>query len=254
MSVQDLINACNGRYLTVTGPDANQCTAVAHLWERMLGQPIVYGHAANTFANAPYPKFTSGQPVPGDVLVWKPSPANGYAGHTAVYVGPGTLSLDQNYPTGSPCHLQTHNDWNELIGWFRLPGVNSGGSTVDPRYAEDWANIIYQYWGGRVPSAGERGLRTGMPWDKARNELANAKGIRDGLREFFVNIYHLAFGPNRPIDVAGEIEPRVQLVIDNKATPADQVKEIMASKERQDYLNSNPDSVKIQKVKEIVNS
>lgn len=142
MTVQDLINQFNGQSLTVTGPDAGQCTAIPHKWEQMLGLPIVYGNAVDTFANAgsdytKIPNSPSGVPQAGDIVVWGQNSAIGTSnvGHTAVATGQGDTahftSFDQNWPTGSNCRTVYHT-YDGVIGWFRPNALNKG---------EDMANV-----------------------------------------------------------------------------------------------------------------
>lgn len=125
MSVQDLINRYNGTIFSVTGPDEGQCTAVPHAWEEMLGLPIVYGNAKDTYANAPdglYEKELNGPtnfPRPGAIIVWDETWGGGY-GHTAVVqiANPNTFDcLEQNDGDGGITHVGRH-DYAHIIGWF----------------------------------------------------------------------------------------------------------------------------------------
>ena len=124
-NVQDLINQYNGQVFGVTGPDSGQCTAVAHAWEQMLGLPIVYGNALDTFDNAPdylYHKELNtpdGVPAPGAIMVWDAKWGNGY-GHTGVVVSANVNTFDvleQNDGDGGITHVGRHN-YADTIGWF----------------------------------------------------------------------------------------------------------------------------------------
>jgi len=61
-------------------------------------------------------------PVEGDLIFWTTYPfVTGIAGHVAIYDNGNVnrfVSLDQNYPTGSPCHLQAHS-YKGVLGWLR---------------------------------------------------------------------------------------------------------------------------------------
>lgn len=124
-TVQDLIDQTNGQFISVTGPDDKQCTAIPHYWERMLGLGIVYGNAKDTFANAPddtYEKELNGPsnfPRPGSIIVWDGGWGAGY-GHTGVVVSanPNTFDvLEQNDGDGGLTHVGRH-DYAHIIGWF----------------------------------------------------------------------------------------------------------------------------------------
>lgn len=125
-NVQDLINQHNGVKFGVTGPDYGQCTAVAHAWEQMCGEPIVYGNAVDTFANANPANFdkvantpTNVPPV-GAILVWNSTWGGGY-GHTAVVSRPANANtfwcFEQNDGDGGLPHEAEHN-YNGITGWF----------------------------------------------------------------------------------------------------------------------------------------
>lgn len=152
MTIGDLINQFNGRSLTVTGPDAGQCTAVAHKWEQFVGAPIVYGNAIDTYANAgldyvKIPNTPAGVPQAGDIVVWGQNSKIGTSsvGHTAVATGEGNtsyfVSFDQNWPTGSPCKIVRHT-YDGVIGWFRPKALNRGGDvanvTVSQEQIDSW--------------------------------------------------------------------------------------------------------------------
>lgn len=56
-------------------------------------------------------------PQKGDVILW-----DGLYGHVAVYKEGNVnsfISFDQNYPTGSKCHLQYHT-YTNVLGWVRV--------------------------------------------------------------------------------------------------------------------------------------
>lgn len=60
-------------------------------------------------------------PQRGDVVVWGKSKSLPY-GHIAIATGEGDIkkfkSMDQNWPTGSVCHIQEHT-YTGVIGWLR---------------------------------------------------------------------------------------------------------------------------------------
>jgi hypothetical protein len=127
MDVEAFIDEVNGQLLTVTGKDAGQCTAVPHKWERRLGLPIVYGDAADTFANAPaesYDRIGNAEdnfPLPGDIIVWGTTWGGGY-GHTGVVRSADVnsfIAIEQNNPLGSAAHMVAHKNYAGVTGWLR---------------------------------------------------------------------------------------------------------------------------------------
>lgn len=144
MTVADLINAVPQNVpLNVDGTDAGECTAVAHKWEQMLGLPLVLGNAVDTYANADPSLYTKtlntpdNVPAPGAVMVWNqndsPDTETSAFGHTAVFISGDSntfTSFDQNFPTGTNPHEQSHS-YDGVVGWF-YPNVlnNNGDSTV----------------------------------------------------------------------------------------------------------------------------
>lgn len=114
MSLQEFIEKYNGEYLEVAGSSAqNQCVDLANAYLRdVLNHPIVEWTNATDFPS----KLTDfewiqntpdGVPQEGDIIVWQ----NSTYGHIAIFVEGNTTSFrsfDQNFPTGSPCHIQNH--------------------------------------------------------------------------------------------------------------------------------------------------
>lgn len=65
----------------------------------------------------------TGVPKQGDLIFWKAwQPGiTGIAGHVAIFDNGNVnkfVSMDQNWATGTPCHLQAHN-YRGVIGWLR---------------------------------------------------------------------------------------------------------------------------------------
>ncbi len=204
MRVQDLILAVNRQYVTVTGPDAGQCTAIAHYWEKMLGLPIVYGDAKDTLHNATadYDRadYKGQVPPPGAIMVFDASWGNG-AGHTGVVVSATNKSFDlleQNNPTGAVTGVQTHRSYAGVIGWF-IPKVLTGAKqvTIDDATYQDLVN-----WKAAATAPGkiiidQTELDDALRWkDHAIKDLqpqldaANAqvtKLTKDGVKEVTIN-------------------------------------------------------------------
>ena len=126
MTFSDFLSKWNGRYCEIAGSlDAKfQCVDLANLyirdvlelsiieWTNAVDFPIEadltkYNYILNTPTNIPRE---------GDLIIWKPSP-----GHIAIFIEGNVdtfKSFDQNFPIGSPCHVQNHTYVN-IIGWLR---------------------------------------------------------------------------------------------------------------------------------------
>lgn len=124
MTLQEFLIKWNGKYCEVAGSSAvNQCVDLANAYIRdVLNLPIIEWTNATNFpdkagdayyyiANTP-----TGVPLEGDIAVW-----DGAIGHIAIFLEGNAnrfTSFDQNYPTGSPCHIQGHTYAN-VKGWLR---------------------------------------------------------------------------------------------------------------------------------------
>lgn len=126
MTIQQLITKYNGKYVEVAGsPNAtNQCVDLANLYIRdVLGLPIIEWTNAIDFPSRAGDKYDyiknspTNVPQEGDLVIWDKTP-----GHIAIFIeGNATSfrSFDQNFPTGSPCHIQNHT-YTNVLGWLRV--------------------------------------------------------------------------------------------------------------------------------------
>lgn len=139
MTLTEFISRYNGTYLEVAGsPGAeNQCVDLANGYIRdVLNLPIIEWTNAKDFPSKAdrdhydwIPNTPDGVPTRGDIVVW--GTKVGAAGHIAVYLEGNTmefLSFDQNWPTGSPCHTQSHT-YSGVLGWLH-PKRGGGDSMV----------------------------------------------------------------------------------------------------------------------------
>lgn len=125
MTLNQFIEKYNGRYVEIAGSiDArNQCVDVVNAYIReVLGFPIIEWTNAVDFpskANGLYDWIANtptNVPQEGDIVVW-----GGAIGHIAVFIegnASSFRSFDQNYPLGSPCHVQGHG-YSNVLGWMR---------------------------------------------------------------------------------------------------------------------------------------
>lgn len=125
----------NGEYLEESGSkpgDASyrQCVDLINgFLPRVRGSAKVLGTNAIDFPSkmigfewnwVPNNPLNDKHPGKGDIVVWKPSP-----GHIAVCIESDLKrfsSFDQNFPTGSPCHIQEHT-YQNVLGWLVYKGV-----------------------------------------------------------------------------------------------------------------------------------
>ena len=128
MNLKDFVNLYDDTYLEFDGAFKYQCQDLAKAWEAENGWPIIMGNAKEVINNADKSFYEVVQsPQEGDLVVWGMQPY----GHIAVFVkyeGSGFISFDQNYPVGTPCHLQRHNFTSTIIGYLRPKGVDMGFS------------------------------------------------------------------------------------------------------------------------------
>jgi hypothetical protein len=130
MTLNEFVAKWNGKYCEVAGSsDAlNQCVDICNQYLRdVLGQPIIEWTNAIDFPSKASNKFTYiansefNIPSEGDLVIWKPSP-----GHIAIFIEGNVdtfRSFDENFPTGSPCHIQNHN-YTNVLGWLHFTGDN----------------------------------------------------------------------------------------------------------------------------------
>ena len=126
MNVTEFVKKFNGTYVEVAGTTAqNQCVDLANLYIRdFLGLPIIEWTNAVDFpskVNADDYDYIlntpNGVPQEGDLVIW-----GGTYGHIAIFIeGNATrfTSFDENFPIGSPCHIQEHTYLSpKVLGWL----------------------------------------------------------------------------------------------------------------------------------------
>jgi len=142
MTLTNFIIKYNGKWLEVAGSVGaeNQCVDLANAYIReVLGLPIIEWTNAVDFPSKAgdnydwIPNTLTNIPKEGDIIVWKPSP-----GHIAVFIEGNVdtfKSFDQNFPTGSPCHIQNHTYLN-VTGWLRAKNTVPAADTTAILQAE----------------------------------------------------------------------------------------------------------------------
>ena len=134
MTTEDFIIKWNGKYVDTDNAYGAQCMDLMHQYcVEVLG--LSQGDLAASCARDVYMNFTNvqghdkfdkidnspdGVPQEGDIVFWINEPY----GHVAVFHDGDAnsfKSFDQNYPTGSPCHIQQHT-YASVGGWLRFKG------------------------------------------------------------------------------------------------------------------------------------
>lgn len=132
MTFQDLLEVYNGQYIELTGTTArNQCVDLANAyikyvlrlppieWANAVDFPSKAGDKYEYILNSP-----TGVPKEGDLVIW-----GGTYGHIAIFIEGDTnrfTSFDENFPTGSPCHVQEHTYLSpKVLGWLHPKVVQS---------------------------------------------------------------------------------------------------------------------------------
>ncbi len=125
MTLSEFLSILNGEYKETAGTSAkNQCVDCANAYIKyVLGLPIIEYTNAVDFPSkigSDYDYILNtlrGVPVEGDLVIW-----GGTYGHIAIFLEGNSnrfTSFDENFPTGSPCHVQEHNyDTPQVLGWL----------------------------------------------------------------------------------------------------------------------------------------
>jgi len=144
MTLSELLAKYNGKYVEVAGSAnaLNQCVDLANLYIRdVLGLSIIEWTNAKDFPGQMKDDFTwikntpDGVPQYGDIMIWD----NGNYGHIGVFIEGNVntfKSFDQNYPLGSPAHVQGHTYAN-VAGWLRHNGIIQESMTIDDQTVID---------------------------------------------------------------------------------------------------------------------
>lgn len=126
-SFREFFSAWNGRPNNFDGAFGNQCVDLAkQYYQDVLDIAPGHGNAVEYWDNYDRSKFDritntpSFVPQEGDVCIWGKGVSGGL-GHIAIFKTGGVnsfQSFDQNWPVGSPCHLQNH-DYKNFLGVLR---------------------------------------------------------------------------------------------------------------------------------------
>lgn len=131
MTLDQFIAAHNGQFLDFDGKYGPQCVDLVDFYARdVLSIPIVWANAIDWYGrDQTFESWSrnvwgdrASKPSRGSIVVWGASAraGTGVYGHIAICTDPGdglTFGVfEQNYPTGSRCHLGRHT-FDGVIGW-----------------------------------------------------------------------------------------------------------------------------------------
>jgi hypothetical protein len=147
-----------GRFVDVDHAFGAQCVDLANAYcGEVLGVDRLSGNAIDIWRTAPasWQRATNAPtnaPGKGMVVIWGQNAiaGTGVYGHIAIAVedqGVSTFSsLDQNWPTGSPCHLQRHT-YDGVVGWLVPPGLTPPPTPVagPPKDAADAVDTLRRH-------------------------------------------------------------------------------------------------------------
>lgn len=142
MTAKEFIEYWLNKYADYDGYYGPQCVDLYdYFCQDVINCPIILvGGANEIWDNYPVDYFdrilNTPEAIPklGDVMIWGTGVGN--YGHVAICTDINNnqntfVSLDQNWPVGSPCHYVEHN-YNSVIGWLR-PKVPSSSSITIPK-------------------------------------------------------------------------------------------------------------------------
>ena len=132
-TLQQWCDSVNGKFVDMDGAYGAQCVdEMRHYLVNCLGLPQL-AIPASLYAKDIYKKFQQDKnftkipngpwnyPLPGDIVFFNTYPfIYGIAGHVAIVTYADSMkliSMDQNYPTNSACHLVKH-DYCGCLGWL----------------------------------------------------------------------------------------------------------------------------------------
>ena len=213
MTLSEFLERWNGEYIEIAG-SANamfQCTDAANCYIRdILGFPIIEWTNAKDFPSKAgdlydwIPNTPTGVPLEGDLVVW----GSGVAGHIAIFLeGNATSfrSFDQNYPLGSPCHVQGHT-YSNVIGWMRAKAEIKD---------TEWEKIKNFLSEKKVPvEQSESKIRAWWESDsKLLQRTIDYENTKTGLEEKIRKLEEVVTDDHDWADVADGLERRLKVLV-----------------------------------------
>ena len=150
MILDQFVTNYTDKTIDTDGAFGGQCMDLMHKYcQDVLGLPDlrilaapaakdVYLNFNSVFGKEYFEKIDNtptGVPKNGDIVFW--GTGLGPYGHVAVFIQGDVnsfRSFDQNFPTGSKCHVQNHPSYVGVLGWLRfktLPATETPQQTID---------------------------------------------------------------------------------------------------------------------------
>ncbi len=228
MTFDLFIGKWNDRGIDFDGAYGDQCMDLMHQYcvevlgipdGRVLAAPAakdVYLNFDKMVGREKFEKIANtptGVPQKGDIILW--GTGIGPYGHVAIFLdGDATKfrSFDQNFPTGSKCHLQTH-DYKGVLGWLRFKGeIVEDGIFVE--------KSVFEHLVGKATKYDEF-LASGY------SEVASITKTLDEYRAARDNNWNLY---QEQVEILSEKVSRIQLL-------EEEIQNL--TKERDEYINAN---------------
>jgi len=223
MTFEQFLIKNNGEYVEVAGSATaqNQCVDLANAYLRdVFGQPIVEWTNAIDFPK----KLKDGWewivngplnvPKPQDLMIFN----MGAYGHISIFVE-GNLnsfkSFDQNFPLGTPCHIQGHS-YNSVKGWLHYKNAIISEMTEEQKRILDFITE-------RKLTEGQ--IRQAADWLRA-NTVADLESKIDGLKTTISDLYkemdeiNLKYG--KLLDEHNILLPKYEQMLETKENLADE--------------------------------
>jgi len=125
MTFKQFRDKYDGKFIDFDNYFGNQCVDLYRQYvKEVLGfkqSPLVKGAKDiwTTYLKDKFQRISNtpdGLPKEGDIIIWRTEPY----GHVGIFVEGTTgsfRSFDQNYPKGTPCHIQGHR-YTNVLGWL----------------------------------------------------------------------------------------------------------------------------------------
>jgi len=185
LSLDEFIAKYDGDYVDVDGMFSSQCKDLFSAYNsEVVGNPnYVWGNANQLWDNAPSEYYTKESiPQKGDAVIFSIPPY----GHVAIYIEGNTssfTSFDQNFPIGSPCHLQNHS-YKNIIGYLR-PKDNQETDMLNEQEVREGMKAFLRDLLGYEPTENDLNGHIGFLRDKQKdgNNYALSEWIHDRAKE-----------------------------------------------------------------------
>ena len=157
MTYNEFLDKYNGRYVDFDGAWGPQCVDLVRQYilevlnfpsssiKPVVGAKDMYLKYSTLVDSSLYARIENTPtaiPLSGDIILW----GNGEFGHVATFIEGDVASFrsfDQNFPVGSPCHVQSHT-YTNVLGWLRpktLPVQDELQTCINDRNAH-WDKLI----------------------------------------------------------------------------------------------------------------